>query len=199
MATSTQNEYSAFEDKVRRTVFLDNLSPQVTLSVLKTALGQFGNVVSTQFIPNYTESRCIPQCALVEMETVKQAKSIIAEMTMFPFMMSGMPRPIRARPAEVEMFSDRPARPSRRIECRWVETSNPDCEVGKKFKNLTQKHATEASLLLKYQLEQEEKLATQQREVLKGHYKKYDMLNGLSADRTLNRLAQHYHVNVIDD
>ncbi|XP_058088215.1 uncharacterized protein LOC131235105 [Magnolia sinica] len=199
MATSTQNEYAAFEDKVRRTVFIDNLSPQVTTSVLKTALGQFGNVVSSQFIPNYMESRSIPQCALVEMETAKQAKSIIAEMTTFPFMMSGMPRPVRARPAEVEMFSDRPARPNRKIQCRWVENKDPDFEVAKKMKNLTRKHAVEASLLLKYQLEQEEKLAKQQTEVLKGNYKKYDMLDGLTTDGTLNRLARHYDVNVVDD
>ncbi|KAF8405756.1 hypothetical protein HHK36_007833 [Tetracentron sinense] len=149
MGTPDHKEYAAFEEKVRRTIYIDNLSPQVTGAVLKTALGQFGTVTDVQFIPNYTEFRSIPQCTLVEMETAKQAKSIVTEMTNYPFMMSGMPRPVRARPAEVEMFSDRPPKPGRKIHCRWVDPNDPDFEVAKKLKFLTRKHAAEASFILK--------------------------------------------------
>lgn len=147
--SSAHQEYQAFEDKVRRTVYLDNLSPQVTVAVLKMALGQFGNVVRAQFIPNYMDAKNIPQCALVEMETAKQAKSVVTEMAMYPFMISGMPRPVRARAAEPEMFSDRPVRPGRKITCRWVDAKDPDFEIAKKLKYLTGKHYAESSFLLK--------------------------------------------------
>ena len=53
MATPNREEYAAFEQKVKRTVYVDNLSPQVTETVLQTALDQFGTVKSVQFIPNY--------------------------------------------------------------------------------------------------------------------------------------------------
>ncbi|XXG79804.1 hypothetical protein AAC387_Pa09g0796 [Persea americana] len=199
MGTSAHKEYQAFVDKVERTVYLDNLSPHVMVSVLKTALGQFGNVVNAQFIPNYMDARNLPQCALVEMETAKQAKSVVTEMTMYPFMMSGMPRPVRARPAEPEMFGDRPARPGRKITCRWVDSKDPDVEIAKKLKYLTKKHCAESSFLLKHQLEEEQKLAKQQDEFLKSNYKKYDMLDSVRADGTVRRVARHYDVIIRDD
>lgn len=149
MEPSAEAEYAAFEEKVKRTVYIDNLSPQVTESVLKTALNQFGNVTNAEFIPNYMEPASIPLAALVEMENSKQARQIISEMANFPFMMSGMPRPVRARAAEAEMFDERPRKPGRRIQCRWLSPEDPDFEVAKKIKNLTRKHATESSFLLK--------------------------------------------------
>nr|POE70974.1 hypothetical protein CFP56_14716 [Quercus suber] len=90
---SAQADYAAFEERRKRTVYLDNLSPQVTEPVVKTALNQFGNVKSVQFIPNYIEPRNIPQCALVEMENTRQAEAVLSEIFQFPFMISGMPRP----------------------------------------------------------------------------------------------------------
>lgn len=148
MSSTEEAEYAAFEDKVKRTVYVDNLSPQVTESVLTTALNQFGNVQNVQFIPNYTEPKNMPRCALVEMENVKQAKQIISEMSNFPFMMSGMPRPVRARDAEIGMFDNRPRNPGRRIICRWLDPQDPDFRVAKKLTNLVKKHNEEAAFLL---------------------------------------------------
>ncbi|XP_077248848.1 uncharacterized protein LOC143888344 isoform X3 [Tasmannia lanceolata] len=199
MATTGQNEYATFEEKMRKTVYLDNLSPEVTIPVLRTALGQFGIVTNVQFIPNYMESRDIPQCALVEMETSKQAKSIITDMSMYPFMMSGLPRCVRARAAEPEMFGDRPVRPGRKIHCQWIEPTDPDFMVAKKLKQLTRKHAAEASFLLKLQLDEEEKLAKQQGEQLKGEYKKLDMIESVVVDGSVNKLARHYQINITDE
>ncbi|KAF8398968.1 hypothetical protein HHK36_014833 [Tetracentron sinense] len=199
MGTPEHKEYAAFEEKVRRTVYIDNLSTQVTEVVLKTALGQFGNVTNVQFIPNYTELRNIPQHALVEMETVKQAKSIVLEMTNYPFMMSGMPRPVRGRAAEMEMFGDRPIKPGRKIQCRWVGPQDPDFEVAKNLKRLTRRHAAEASSMLNHQLEDEEKLSKQQAEALKANYKKFEMIESIRLDGTLGRLARQYGFNVKDD
>lgn len=149
MESSAEAEYAAFEEKVKRTVYVDNLSPQVTEAVVKTALDQFGNVTNVQFIPNYIGPKNIPCAALVEMENSKQARQIISEIANFPFMMSGMPRPVRACAAEIEMFDDRPRKPGRKIQCRWLDPEDPDFEVAKKIKNLIGKHASEASYLLK--------------------------------------------------
>ncbi|XP_010272860.1 PREDICTED: uncharacterized protein LOC104608528 [Nelumbo nucifera] len=195
MATPSHDEYTEFEEKMKRTVYIDNLSPQVTASVIKAALEQLGEVVNVQFIPNYIELKDIPQCALVEMASAKQAESIIMEMTNCPFMMSGMPRPVRARAAEVEMFDDLPVKPGRRIQCRWVDPKDPDFKVARKLKYAIRKQAAEASVMLKYQLEEEKKLADQQVEVLKVNCKKYDIINGISSD-DFDRLAGIYNMSL---
>ncbi|KAK6255373.1 hypothetical protein QUC31_017043 [Theobroma cacao] len=199
MGSAEQGEYAAFEEKVRRTVYMDNLSPNVTESVVRTALDQYGTVKSVHFIPNYLEPQNIPQCALVEMETEKQVEVVISTISQFPFMMSGMPRPVRARAAKVEMFSDRPRQPGRRIHFRWLDPADPDFEVANKLKHLAKRHATETAVMLKHQLEKEEKLAKQQGEALKANYKKYEMIDSLMADGTARRLARRYDLRVSDD
>ncbi|CAL9120422.1 unnamed protein product [Musa textilis] len=214
MTTSSEEArktYAEFEEKVSRTVFLDNLSAQVTTAVIKQALGQFGNVMNVEFIPNYTIPYPIPQSALVEMENEKQAKALISEMTNYPFMMSGMPRPVRAKPAKIEMFADRPPPPDRKIQVRWVDPSDPDFVVAKKLKQLCKKHNAEQLALIKvmsksrhtsflarlqHQLEEEEKLAKHQEETLKTNYKKYEMIESIVQDGTTSRLARHYGVRL---
>lgn len=142
-------EYAAFEEKVKRTVFIDKLSPVATEAVVKAALDQFGNVIQVKFIPNYLEPKNIGQSALVELENADQAKSIISEIRSNSFMICGMPRPVSARAAAAAMFDDRPIKPGRRITCRWLDPSDPDFEVAKKIKLLVQKHAEETKFCLK--------------------------------------------------
>lgn len=142
-------EYAAFEEKVKRTVFVDNLSPLATEAVLKAAFNQFGDVTSVYLFPNYIEPNNTACAALVEMQTPNQAENIIYEVSNSPFMISGMPRPVRARAAEIEMFDDRPRKPGRKIELRWVAPNDPDFEVAKKMTALVRKHAAEADFLMK--------------------------------------------------
>lgn len=149
MGSATEEQFAAFEEKVKRTVYVDNLSPQVTEPVMRTALDQFGTVVRVQFIPNYMEPLNSSQCALVEMKDLKEAKSVISVIAEFPFMISGMPRPVRARPAEVEMFDDRPIKPGSKISFSWLDQNDPDFQVAKKMKLFTRKHAAETAFLLK--------------------------------------------------
>ncbi|GMP55473.1 hypothetical protein CsSME_00020283 [Camellia sinensis var. sinensis] len=191
---SEEAKYAAFEEKVRRNVNTDNLSPQVTEAVLRTALNQFGNIKKVQFIPNYTDPRNIPRYALVEMENSKQAKQIVSEMGNFPFMMSGMPRPVRARAAEMERFDDHPRKPRRKIKFHWLDPQDPDFKVAKELKLLTRKHAAKSSFALKVQLAQEEKLANKQAETLKANYEKYELTEGVINDGSVNRLAHHYNM-----
>ncbi|ERN01449.1 uncharacterized protein LOC18429531 [Amborella trichopoda] len=198
--STSQKDYDAFQEKVKRTVFVDNLSSDITISVLTKALGQFGKVINADFLPNYTESKLKDdtQCALVEMENEKQAKSIVTELSSFYFMIGGMPRPVRARLAKAEMFSERPCPPKRKILIRWVPPSEPDFMVAEKLKHLTKRHAAEASLLLKYQSDEETKLAEHQAETLKMSSKKYDMIDGIILDGTLSRLGRHYNMKTVD-
>ncbi|CAK7322612.1 unnamed protein product [Dovyalis caffra] len=192
-------DYAAFQKKVKRTILIDNLSPQVTASVLRTAFGQFGTVKNVQFIPNYTGLENIPCCALVEMESPRQAEAIVSEITQFPFMISGTPRPVRAFAAEEEMFDDRPIKRGRRIQCRWLDPKDPDFECTNKMKRLVRKHAAEELFLLKHLLGEEEKLAKQQAEELKANYKKYDMIDNVISDGTAQGLARCYHMRNLDD
>lgn len=193
-------EYAAFEEKVKRTVYLDNLSPQVTELVVRKAISQFGTVKNIQFIPNYLESRNnIPLCALVEMENSRQANAIVLDISQQPFMIGGMPRPVRAREAKPEMFEDRPPKPGRNIEFRWVEPEDTDFEVANNLKLLAKDHAIEVDIALDLQLKDEEKLAQRQQGALKANHEKYEMINGVIADGTAKRLANRYHIRVADD
>ncbi|CDP06671.1 unnamed protein product [Coffea canephora] len=196
MAASAE-EYAAFEERVRRTVYMDNLSPEVTENVLKAALDQFVNVVNVQFIPNYINPS-LPRAALVEMETPNQASAIIAEMADSPFMVLGMPRPVRACAAEVEMFDSRPKKPGRKITYKWLDPEDPDFEVARKVKDLTGKHAAETEFLLNHQLKEEENLANQQLETLKAHHKKYELIDGVLSDNTAKKLADRYRTRLSD-
>lgn len=138
---------AAFPEKVKCTIYIDNLSHQVTKSVLETAFNQFGNVTNVQFIPTHFAS-CRIYAALVEMQSVKQADDIVHEMRDSPFMISRMPRPVRAQKARMEMFDDRPKKRDRNIVCYWMDPSNPKFEAAKTMKNLTRKHAAEAAFLM---------------------------------------------------
>lgn len=195
---SSSEEYAAFREKVKRTIYVDNMSPMVTEIVVKASFNQFGNVTSVQFIPTYLEPKTMARAALVEMENSKQARDIIADMETHPLMILGMPRPVRARPAEMEMFDDRPRKPGRRIKCRWLEPKDPDFEVAQKIKRVVNRHAAEASFLLEQQLAEEAKLGNQQVETLKANYKKYRLIDGLNEDGAVKRLAEFYKMPVSD-
>ncbi|XP_021768751.1 uncharacterized protein LOC110733040 isoform X3 [Chenopodium quinoa] len=153
MGSETEKEYTAFEEKVKRTVYLDNLSPQVTEEALRNAFKQF----------------------------------------------HGMPRPVRAFPAEPQMFDDRPSNPGRRLELYWLDPEDSDFDVAQQLKNLAEKHGAQQSFLLKQkQLEEEEKLSKQQAEILNAHYQKLEMLNSALSIGSAKDLARLYGVNMTD-
>lgn len=145
-----RKDYADFLEKVKKTVFINNISPKATTLVVESALQQFGNVVNVEFMPNYMIPYNIPQCALVEMEDQKQALKAIDAMTNYPFMMGGMPRPVRVTAAKVEMFCDRPAPPDRRkIRFRWMQPTDPHFHAMKKFRWLARRHTAESLAMIK--------------------------------------------------
>ncbi|KAL8508910.1 hypothetical protein ACS0TY_016203 [Phlomoides rotata] len=185
-------EYDEFLKRVKRTIYLDNISPATTESVLKAAFNQFGNVTRVEFISDLMQPNGYPQAVLVEMENEDQTKQVVTEMHIFPFMIGGMPRPVRAKSATLEMFDDRPSKPGRKIQCRWLNPEEPDFEVSMKIKNLVKKHAAEASFLLEQQLAEEEKLSTKQDEALGLLSQKLKLLDGVCADGSVKQLAEYY-------
>ncbi|KAK8916679.1 hypothetical protein KSP39_PZI023223 [Platanthera zijinensis] len=194
-----RKEYTEFQERVKRSVLLDNLSPEVTAAVLKMALEQFGNVVNIEFIPNLNMPYDIPQCALVEMDDPGKANKVIRTMKDFPFMISGMPRPVSAHPAKAEMFTDRPPLPGRKISFRWVEKSNPDFEVAERVKRLCSRHVKESLALAQLQLEEEEKLGKQQEDMVLSNYKKHEMIELLLMDGIAAKLAHRYGIDLSED
>ncbi|XP_076952582.1 ASI1-immunoprecipitated protein 1-like [Bidens hawaiensis] len=197
MAQPADEAYAAFEEKVKKTIYINNLSPHVTKAVLENALNQFGNVKDVNFIPNYFKD-CGVHAALVEMESAKQAEEIIREMNESPLMVSGMPRPVKAQKAEADMFEDRPKKNKRKIVCRWMDPSHKNFEVAKKLKVQTKIHAAESQYLMGVELAVEEKLHNQQSETLKANYKKYELIDGSQTDGNMKRLAAQYGTKIND-
>ncbi|KAJ1273592.1 hypothetical protein BS78_06G293900 [Paspalum vaginatum] len=191
-------EYAEFEEKVKRTIYIDHLSPQVTTPVIKAALAQCANVVNVEFIVNYTIQYDIPSAALVELEDDMQAKAAVELMNDFPFMIGGMPRPVRATLAKPEMFRDRPPRPGVKKDFRWVEKGDDEYVLMMKLKSLAKKQESENMALLKNVLEEEKCLEKQQQESLDANCKKYDMLENLVQRGSIKMLAQQYGVNLDD-
>ncbi|CAM0947588.1 unnamed protein product [Alopecurus aequalis] len=172
-------QYQEFEEKVKRTVYLDNLSDQATEAVIKAALGQFCTIRKVSFVVNYTIPYNIPQSAFVEMETEKDAEVVVGMLHDFPFMMSGMPRPVRAIRATAEMFHDRRRRPGSKLEFRWVDRTDRDYETLKKLKLLSRKHEVENFALIEHELEEEKQLAAKQQENLNCNYKMMEAMDSV--------------------
>ncbi|GLJ16779.1 hypothetical protein SUGI_0288940 [Cryptomeria japonica] len=188
-----EEEYATFKEKVKRTVYLDNLSPLVTIPILKNALGQFGVVSNVQILPNYLEANNVAINALVEMQTEHEAANTVTEITTNVFMIAGMPRPVRAMKAKIEMFPDPPALPGRRIQCCWINSNDPHWNIVLSRKHLAMKHSAETAQLLKYQREEEEKLGAQQEATLRSSYKKLELIESLANDGSLDRLSRRYN------
>ncbi|XP_037488222.1 uncharacterized protein LOC119366567 [Triticum dicoccoides] len=194
-----EKEYADFEARVKRTIYIDQLSPLVTSQVIKASLAQCANVVSTEFIENYTIEYEIPAAALVEVDNVSQAQAAVDLMNNFPFMIGGMPRPVRAVFAKPEMFPDRPRKPGLKIEFSWVKQGDPGYDGMNKLKGLMRRQEAENMALIKNQLEEEKELASQQQETLVANSNKYDMLENLVNNGEITKLAQHYKVKLGDD
>ena len=152
MATSdeqVEKEYADFMARVKRTIYIDHLSPLVTSQVINPALAQCANVVSVEFIVNYTIPYDIPSAALVELDDESQAKAAVDLMNDFPFIIGGMPRPVRATYAKPEMFWDRPRHPALKMEICWVKKEDPEYDGMDKLKRLAKRQDAENMALLK--------------------------------------------------
>lgn len=110
-----------------------------------------GRVETVEFLPNQVfPFENLAQAALVEMESEKKAQAVVETLTDFPFMLSGMPRPVRAKRAWLELFPDRPTRPGKKpIEFRWVEPRDPDSDNIKKLELMAKRHQAERIALIK--------------------------------------------------
>uniref|UniRef100_A0ACD5YEE1 Uncharacterized protein n=1 Tax=Avena sativa TaxID=4498 RepID=A0ACD5YEE1_AVESA len=188
-------QYQEFKEKVKRTVYLDNLSPQATEAVIRAALSQFCTIRKVSFVVNYTIPYDIPQSAFVEMETEKDAEAVVSMLQGFPFMMSGMPRPVRAIHATAEMFNDRPRKPGSKLEFRWVRYPDRDYETIKKLKLLSRKHEVENFALIEHELEEEKLLAVKQQEDLNCNYKMMETMDSVLLSGMSSYISKIYNVS----
>ncbi|KAJ3709264.1 hypothetical protein LUZ61_012969 [Rhynchospora tenuis] len=193
--------YQQFRAKVNRTVYLEHLSPQVTEAVIKSALSQVGQVEHVELLPNQVMPfENLAQAALVEMETEKQAKAVLSTLSDFPFMMSGMPRPVRARQASPRMFPNRPTVPGKKpIEFQWVKPGEQDYDKIKAMVSKANEQQSERIALIKAQLKVEEQLAHEQQKKLTDYYKRYDIIDKSVGDGTIPKLATCYGINLADE
>ncbi|KAG5375627.1 hypothetical protein IGI04_040223 [Brassica rapa subsp. trilocularis] len=189
-----EEKYESFLSRVRRTVYVDELTPHASKSVVESAFSQFGTVKDVIFLPNYLGPKELPTGVLVEMESEQTAKAVIETVSQFPFMVAGMPRPVRASAARPAMFSDRPKKPGRTIQFRWVDPSDAEFDKAQRVKRLVRKHTAEAAFMIKKQLEEAEELAKQQSETVTTHHKKFEMIDKLTHDRVAQELAGRYNL-----
>ncbi|RCV20430.1 hypothetical protein SEVIR_4G052800v4 [Setaria viridis] len=190
--------YADFEEKVKRTIYVEHLSPQVTIQVIKAALAQCANVVNVEFIVNYTIPYDIPYAALVELDDHMQAKAAVELMGDFPFIIGGMPRPVKATHAKAEMFRDRPPCPGLKKDFRWIKQGDGEYEAMKKLKILAKRQESENMALIKNLLDEEKELAKQQQEALDGNWQNYEMLEIVMKNGAIKSLARHYGVDLGD-
>ncbi|KAJ4809552.1 RNA-binding (RRM/RBD/RNP motifs) family protein [Rhynchospora pubera] len=193
--------YEQFRAKVARTVYLEQLSPQVTEAVIKSAFSQMGKVEHVELLPNQVmPSANLAQAALVEMETEKQAQAVLSTLSDFPFMMSGMPRPIRAKQAWPRMFPSRPTVPGKKpIEFRWVKPGEQDYDKIKAMVSKANEQQSERVALIKAQMKVEEQLAHEQQKKLTEYYKRYGIIDKSVGDGTIPKLAACYGINLADE
>ncbi|CAN6877176.1 unnamed protein product [Brassica oleracea] len=189
-----EEKYESFLSRVRRTVYVDELTPHASKSVVESAFSQFGTVKEVIFLPNYLGPKELPTGVLIEMESEQKAKAVIETVSQFPFMVAGMPRPVRASAARPAMFSDRPKKPGRRIQFRWVDPSDDEFDKAQRVKRLVRKHTAEAAFMIKKQLEEAEELAKQQSETVTTHHKKFEMIDKLTYDGVAQELAGRYNM-----
>ncbi|CAA0170551.1 putative nucleotide-binding alpha-beta plait domain superfamily, RNA-binding domain superfamily [Arabidopsis thaliana] len=192
MATPEEVAYEKFLERVRRTVYIDELTPLATAPVISSAFNQFGTVKKVSFIPNYLGPKELPMGVLVEMENEEMTQAVISTVSQLPFMVAGMPRPVRACAAEPNMFVDKPKKPGRTVRFRWIKPNDPDFDKARRVKRLARKHSAENSFMLKKQLEEAEKLSKQQAETAVTHHKKFEMMDKLLYDGVAQKLAGRY-------
>lgn len=108
-------------------------------------------MVEVEFIPTYTQWIPFPDIpskrALVVMENEQQAKNIVDTLNEYPFMICGMPRPVRAFPAVTKTFPFRPSPPDRKIMCSCIDPNDPNFARAQKVKELVVKHSQEVEFL----------------------------------------------------
>eukprot|EP00250_Pteridium_aquilinum_P027597 c3528_g1_i1 orf=628-1275(+) len=195
------SEFQKFEDKVKRCLMLEDVTPQVNIPMVQTALGQFGTVISVDILNDPLDSKHAAKRVIVEMKTPREAAHAVKEIHEHPFMIKGVPRPVRALAAVSTMFPDRPQKPNSGAKrtCEWVKPGDPDWDKYNEFKQLAKRHAQETAFLMETMRKEEEKLAQEQEEKVKENIKKLDEIHALIRDKTIQRLSRHYGVKFDGD
>ncbi|CAI7831572.1 unnamed protein product [Closterium sp. NIES-53] len=95
---------ATFEERVARSILVDELCAAVTPAALQSALGQFGTVRSVQMVPNLLHPRRSSGCAIVELHSRHLALKMMADISESILIVGAGPRPVRAFKARADMF-----------------------------------------------------------------------------------------------
>jgi hypothetical protein len=124
-----------FQEKLHRSFLLDEVTPQATVPMIRTALGQFGHVLSVDILADPLRSKFCGRRVVVEMASPREALRAVKEIQEHPFMIKGVPRPVRALMASPTMFPDRPRKAPANAALngasgskpfKWVKKGDPD-------------------------------------------------------------------------
>ncbi|CAI5974833.1 unnamed protein product [Closterium sp. NIES-64] len=84
---------ATFEERVARSILVDELCGAVTPAALQSALGQFGTVRSVQMVPNLLHPRRSSGCAIVELHSRHLALKMLADISESILIVGAGPRP----------------------------------------------------------------------------------------------------------
>lgn len=201
LSANAVSEYQKFEEKMKRCLMIEDVTPQANNALILTALGQFGTVVSIDIISDPLASKHAAKRVIVEMRTAREAAHALKEIQEHVFMIKGVPRPVRALAAVPTMFPDRPQKPNsnNKRTCEWVKPGDPDWDRYNESKQLAKRHAQETAFLMELMRKEEEKLAEEQEVKVKENLKKLDDIYNCIRDRVIQRLSRHYGVRFEGD
>lgn len=194
--SNAASEFQKFEEKVKRCLVLEDVTPQATVPMIQTALGQFGTVISIDIITDPLDSKFAAKRVIVEMNSAREASHAVKEIQDHAFMLKGVPRPVLAVTASPTMFPDRPRKPGSSFKrvCEWVKPGDPDFDKYNEQKQLAKRHAAETAYLMQEIRKEEEKLAQEQEDKVKENIKKLDEIQICIRDKTMQRLSRYYGV-----
>ncbi|KAI5080709.1 hypothetical protein GOP47_0003892 [Adiantum capillus-veneris] len=195
-----------FQERVSRSVFLDDVAPSVTLATIITALGQFGKVLNARMLDCPLSPKLGPKRALVEMATQREAERAIKEIQEHPFiMMKGILRPVIARAAEASLYPERPSKIRKTLPDNgdrknadigrkptfcWVNRGDPDWDFVCKQKQLAKKHVMECQYLMQELKKEEEKLSKEQEERAASFLDKFALVDACLRDKIVKQLVE---------
>lgn len=182
-----------FEVQLRKTVFIDNLSPAVSIDVLKSALSQFGGIVSASLLFHELDVKKRTTASLAEMETREQAENVVGEFEEKLFMLGGLPRPVRASFASREQFPERPIK-KRRIKPKLVEHDSKEGRLALKRQKLAQRHSAEFDALEKIHQEERVALGTSQLEEFEVESEKLILIKKFEHHPAHRRIREKYEM-----
>eukprot|EP00271_Cylindrocystis_brebissonii_P007634 TRINITY_DN211_c1_g2_i1.p1 TRINITY_DN211_c1_g2~~TRINITY_DN211_c1_g2_i1.p1 ORF type:complete len:201 (-),score=26.15 TRINITY_DN211_c1_g2_i1:475-1077(-) len=193
MTSSGVHRTQEYGYHLSRTVFIDNLSPLVTLDVLQEAVGQFGHIITKEFLNHDLPPYPKANCALLEMASEEHANNVVKEFDEKLFMLGGLPRPITAtiaRPEHCPWLGD-----GEKVVVKVVDERSSDGKCAFAWRALAMRHLKEMEVLREKQKADLKEFGEAQTKDIKSQINKIDMLKKLGADEAHVNCRRMYGID----